>query len=238
MTFLRSTLFFFWFVLASVVIHILALPALVLPRAVTLWVADIWCAAVLWGLRIFAGLRIEIRGTIPPDGALVAAKHMSMLDTVVLFACLNQPRFVLKQELLRIPFWGWYVKNAGMIAIDREGRASALRKMALAVRAAITDDHAVVIFPEGTRKTPGAPTDYKPGVAGLYRQLSVACIPVALNSGLFWQGFTKRRGTMIVEFLAPIPPGLKRRDFMAELETRIETATAALVAESRAGANR
>ena len=147
------------------------------------------------------------------------------------------PLFVLKRELLAIPFYGWFVRKAGMIAIDREGHASALRKMTAAVRAAIARGHAVIIFPEGTRKKPGAEPAYKPGVAALYGQLGGACVPVALNSGLYWTGpagFMKRPGKIIVEFLPPIPPGLKRREFMAALEDRIETATGKLVREGRA----
>ena len=233
MTILRSTIFFAWFLLVSVVVHITALPALVLPGSVTRLAAELWCRAVLWGLKIFAGLDVEFRGTPPADSTLIAAKHMSMWDTIALYLRLNHPLFVLKRELLYIPFYGWFVKKAGMIAIDREGHASALRKMATDVGKAITGGHAVIIFPEGTRKKPGATPDYKPGVAALYGKLKGECVPVALNSGLYWTGFIKRPGKIIVEFLPPIPPGLARREFMAVLEERIETATARLIAEGR-----
>ena len=124
-----------------------------------------------------------------------------------------------------------------MIAIDRDGKASALRKMAADAKAVFAQGRCVLIFPEGTRKKPGAAPDYKPGVAGLYGQIGVPCAPVALNSGLFWTGpggFLKKPGTIIVEFLPLIPPGLKRAEFMSALETRIETATTKLVAEGRA----
>lgn len=238
MTLLRSAIFFIWFIAVSAVIHIVALPALVMPRVVTFWAGTLWCRAVLWGLRVFAGLDYVVRGEVPSDGALIAAKHMSMWDTLALYLSVNHPHFVLKRELLNIPFYGWFVRKAGMIAIDREGRASALRKMAAAVRTAIEDGHAVIIFPEGTRKKPGAEPDYKPGVAGLYGQLGTECVPVALNSGLYWQGFTKHPGTIVLEFLPAIPPGLDRREFMATLEERIETATTKLVAEGRASLTR
>jgi 1-acyl-sn-glycerol-3-phosphate acyltransferase len=236
MTILRSSIFFVWFVLASVVIHLAALPALLLPRIAMLWAGHAWCVAVLWGLRVFAGQNFEVRGSRPPDGALIASKHMSMWDTLALYTSLNMPLFVLKRELLAIPFYGWFVRKAGMIAIDREGRASALRKMTAAVRAAIARGRAVIIFPEGTRKKPDAEPAYKPGVAALYGQLGGECVPVALNSGLYWTGpagFVKRPGTIILEFLPPIPPGLKRREFMATLQDRIETATQKLVREGR-----
>ncbi len=234
MTILRSSLFFVWFVLASVVIHIAALPALVMPPRASLFAGEVWSRAMLWGLRVFAGLGADVRGQIPRKGALIAAKHMSMWDTMALYLQLDHPLFVLKRELLSIPFFGWFVKRSGMIAVDRQGGAAALRAMAASVREAIAGGKAVIIFPEGTRKEPGAPPDYKPGVAALYGQLGHECVPVALNSGLYWTGFIKQPGRIVLEFLPPIPPGLKPRDFLAELETRIETATASLLAEGRA----
>lgn len=234
MTILRSSLFFAWFVLASVVLHLAALPALVMPGRVTLWAGKIWCDTLIWGLRVFAGFTMELRGQIPDGGVLVASKHMSMWDTLVLYRCMKRPVFVLKRELLNIPFYGWFMRKTGMIAIDRSGRASAMRKMAAAAQRAIADHHPIVIFPEGTRKKPGAEPDYKPGVAGLYTQLKTECVPVALNSGLYWTGFIKHKGKAVVEFLPAIPPGLPRREFMALLEERIEAATARLIAEGRA----
>lgn len=234
MTILRSTIFFIWFILVSAAIHLAALPALLMPPRATLLAARIWCHAILWGLKVFAGLGYEVRGSVPPNGALVAAKHMSMWDTLAIYINLNSSLFVLKRELLSIPFYGWFVRKAGMIAIDREGHASALRKMAAAVRDAIARGHAIIIFPEGTRRKPGAAPAYKPGVAGLYGQLGLACVPVAHNSGLYWTGFLKRKGKIVLEFLPPIPPGLGRREFMATLEERIETATAKLLIEGRA----
>ncbi len=135
-----------------------------------------------------------------------------------------------------MPFYGWYIAKARMIAIDREGKANALRKMAAAARAELKAGRSIAIFPEGTRVKPGAPPDYKPGVAALYGQLGVPCVPVALNSGLFWTGpvgFLKKKGTIVVEFLPAIPAGLKRREFMDRLEGAIETATNALIAEGR-----
>ena len=233
MTLLRSSLFFLWFALVSVVLNIGFLPALLMPRAVARKGCKWWCAAALWGLKAFAGLDYELRGKIPPHGALVAAKHMSMWDTLALFVLLDAPAAILKRELFRIPFYGWYTKKIGLIGIDRDGKASALRKMAAAARAAIAQGRSLLIFPEGTRKKPGAAPDYKPGVAALYGQLEKECVPVALNSGLYWTGFIKKPGTVVLEFLKPIPPGLKSRDFMAALQDSIETATSRLLAETR-----
>jgi len=233
-TFVRSALFFVWFALVSAALAILFLPALALPRGVTVWMSKRWSRLVFFGLRVIAGIGFAVRGAVPQGGVLVAAKHMSMWDTLALYLVLDDPAVVLKRGLTRIPFYGWYVGKAGSIAIDRGGGAQTLRGMANAAKAMTGQGRAVLIFPEGTRKTPGAAPDYKPGVAGLYGQLGVACVPVALNSGLFWTGFIKRPGTIVLEFLEPIAPGLKSREFMKRLESRIETATAALLAEGAA----
>jgi 1-acyl-sn-glycerol-3-phosphate acyltransferase len=192
---------------------------------------------VLWGLNTITRLDYEVRGALPPRGSLIASKHMSMWDTVALFTVLGDPVFVLKRELLRVPFYGWYAQRVGMIAIDRAAAGAALRAMTKAARRALSLGLSIIIFPEGTRKAAGAPPDYKPGIAALYQRLDVPCTSVALNSGLFWTGpagFLKKRGHIVLQFLPPIPPGLKRQDFMQTLEHRIETATAVLVQEGEA----
>jgi 1-acyl-sn-glycerol-3-phosphate acyltransferase len=235
MTLLRSIAFFIWFVIESVVVNIASLPALILPRRATVYCSRFWSRATLWGLKVFAGLTYEVRGVVPKNtGVLVASKHMSMWDTVALYLILFDPAAVAKRSLLYIPFYGWYIWKAGVISINREGKASALRKMVADAKAALAQGRPIMIFPEGHRQEPGTSPAYKPGVAGLYMQFGVPCVPVALNSGLFWTGFIKKPGKIVVEFLDPIPPGLKRADFMRELETRIETATTRLLAEGRA----
>ncbi len=233
MTVLRSTIFFLWFSLVSAAICIVFLPALILPRKITVWMSRRWSALNFWGLRVIAGITFEVRGTLPPNGVLVAAKHMSMWDTMALYLVLDDPAVVLKRSLLFVPFYGWYINKAGSIAIDRSGKGAALRKMIAAAKRALAQGRSILIFPEGTRKKPDAPPDYKPGVAALYSQLGVACVPAALNSGLFWTGFIKRPGNIVLEFLEPIPPGLRPREFIRVLEERTEQATAQLVAEGR-----
>jgi len=236
MTILRSALYFVWFALVSAVLNIGCVPLLLSSRRVAMIAPKAWCAWLLWGLKWIAGLDYEVRGRVPDDGVLIASKHMSMWDTIALYHTLNDSVFVLKRSLMNVPLYGWYARKVGMIAIDREAGASALRSMTAAAKDALSKKRAIVIFPEGTRKKPGAEPDYKPGVAGLYGQLDVPCVPVALNSGLFWTGpagFLKKPGRIVLEYLEPIPPGLKRAEFMRTLEERIETATAKVVAEGR-----
>jgi 1-acyl-sn-glycerol-3-phosphate acyltransferase len=221
----RSALFLAWFLVVTTILSLVFLPVLILPRRATIWLARVWSRATFFGLKLFAGIDWEIRGTMPRGPVLVASKHMSMWDTLALYLALDAPAVVLKRSLLYIPFYGWFLWKAAAVPINRGGGARALRKMQNAAKAVLAEDRPILIFPEGTRKKPGAAPDYKPGVAGLYTMLDVACVPVALNSGVYWTGFRKRPGTIVLEFLPPIPPGLKRAEFMTQLESRIETAT-------------
>ena len=233
MLYIRSAIFFVWFGLISAAMAVLLSPALLGPPRAAGWVGRQWSRVVFASLRLICGTRFEVRGPKPPDGVLIAVKHMSMWDTCAIYTLLDHPAIVLKRSLQFIPFYGWYLWRSGMIAIDRDGKASALRNMANAAKAELANGRSIVIFPEGTRKNPGAAPDYKPGVAGLYGQLGVPCVPVALNSGVFWTSFLKYPGTLVLEFLEPIPPGLPRREFMPRLEAAIEGAAGRLVEEAR-----
>jgi 1-acyl-sn-glycerol-3-phosphate acyltransferase len=229
--YVRSALFLIWFVVVSLALNVACLPLLVFPRRATVWAANKWARLLLFGLKHIAGLSMEVRGPVPRGAALIAAKHFSMWETIALIALLDQPAIVIKRELLWIPLYGWYCIKQGMIPIDRSGGASAIRRMHAAARRAMDERRPIVIFPEGTRKKPGAPPDYKPGVAALYSMLGLPCIPMTHNSGLFWVGFLRKPGTVIVEFLEPIAPGLKRHEFMTQLEGRLEAATNKLLKE-------
>jgi 1-acyl-sn-glycerol-3-phosphate acyltransferase len=232
MRFLRSALFLAWFVSLTIVMGIVFLPLLAGPRRWTVCMARRWAKATLWGLKFFSGIDMRIVGQAPKGGVLVASKHMSMWDTLALYIALDDPGIVLKRELLRIPIYGWYLWKAAAISIDRGAGAEALRRMSHAATEVLGRGRPVLIFPEGTRKKPGMAPDYKPGVAGLYAILKTQCVPVALNSGRYWRGFTKEPGVITLQFLEPIRPGLKRGEFMALLEERIETATGLLLRET------
>jgi 1-acyl-sn-glycerol-3-phosphate acyltransferase len=236
----RAALYLVWFYLSLAGIGLLGMPyALTSPRA-TLRVMQAWAAAQWWALRVFGGVRIEYRGfdTVPAGATLVAMKHHGTFETIATFAMFPDPCFVIKQELARTPVFGWYCQQGKFISIDRDGGAKTMKKMLAEARAAVDAKRQVVIFPEGTRQAVGAPADYKPGVAGLYRAMGVPCVPVALNTGLVWSGslYGGRPGKVIFEALPAIPPGLSRDAFMARLEAELEPATARLVAEGREGA--
>ena len=233
----RSLLFNVAFWLWTLVMVIAVLPLLLGPRAAMVAGARFWERGIQRLLAALVGLRHEVRGRerIPRRPAVFAIKHQSAWETLAVHLLLADPAIVLKQELTRIPLFGRYLLHAGMIRIDRRGGAAALRSLVEDARAALARGSSVVVFPEGTRAPPGGRNPYHPGIAALYRQLGCEVVPVALNSGLFWgrRSFIKRPGRIVIEFLPPIEPGLDRKAFMADLERRIEDATAELIAEAR-----
>lgn len=236
MILVRSFLFAVVFYVWSVLYAIALVPVLAAPRSWMLAAMRFWSRSVNLLLRVICGIRVEIRGAgnIPTGDCLIAPKHQTMFDVFVQFGVLRGSLFVFKKELLIIPIFGWIALKIGSIVVDRQGQATALRDMVRRAREQFRlGDRQLVIFPEGTRKAPGAPPDYKPGVAGLYRELEVPVHPVATNAGVHWpaHGFLRRPGVIVYEFLEPIPPGLKRAEFMRLLQERIETASDRLLAE-------
>jgi len=224
-----AAVFYGW----SVVLALAMLPLLLGPRRWLLGTMKLWAAGTEILLKAVCRISVEIRGVehMPAGRALIAAKHQCMYDTMAPFRALPDACYVMRKELIRIPFYGWYCARAGMIVVDRDAHAKALRKLVTDARSRVSQARQVVIFPEGHRTPPGAKGDYKPGIAALYRNLGLGCTPMATNSGLHWpaHGFIRRPGTIVYEFLEPIPPGLHRAEFMRVLEERIETASAALV---------
>jgi 1-acyl-sn-glycerol-3-phosphate acyltransferase len=229
----RSIVFLALFYAWGVFWVLLILPLLVCPRRWVVRSFATWSAGIMLLLRVICGVRIEVRGRqfIPKGRALIAPKHQSMFDVFAQFAWLPDSCFVTKKELMWIPFLGWYAYKGGVIVVDRAAQAAALRKMVADAKDRFADERQVVIFPEGTRGTPGAPGDYKPGIAALYREIDVSVTPMATNAGVHWpaHGLLRYPGTIVYEYLPPIPPGLKRAEFMRILQERIETASMALL---------
>jgi len=241
MRIIRSNLFNLLFYTWSVSMVIAFSPALLLPYQVTIWGQRQWARGVNFLMRLSAGIQVEYRGLEhrPQGGAIVAAKHQSAWDTLIWHVILDDPAMVMKKELLAIPIYGWMCWKTRMIAVDRKAGTKALRAMLDDGREAVGLGRPIVIFPQGTRTASGAPVadaPYQPGISALYRGLAVPVVPVALNSGLFWprRQLLRRPGTIVLEFLEPIPPGLPRKEFDDLLKERIETATRALEAEGRA----
>jgi 1-acyl-sn-glycerol-3-phosphate acyltransferase len=194
--------------------------------------------ACLWALRLVCGTRIEVRGRerLPPGPCLVVAKHQSAWDTFALIPLFADPAIVLKEELKWIPLYGWFCVKFEHILVSRERAAVALKRMLADARDRAAAGREIVIFPEGTRRPPGAPPDYKPGFVALYEALQVPCVPLALNSGLYWprRSFLRYPGTIVVEILDVIPPGLPRAELRRRVEAEIEAASARLLREAAA----
>ena len=229
---LRSFIFLIVFYVNTAVILIFGSPLLLGPRRWAMAGLRFHAATSLWWLRVICGIHMEVRGRdrLPAGPALIASKHQAAWETFALVPLLRDPAIVMKEELLSLPLYGWFSRKFEMIPIRRELGARALRLMAREAAKRSGAGRDVLIFPEGTRRAPGAPPAYRPGIALLYEELGVACVPVALNSGLFWprHSIERRPGTIVVEFLEPIPPGLPRKVFVSVLQERIETATAQL----------
>jgi 1-acyl-sn-glycerol-3-phosphate acyltransferase len=233
----RSLIYNIVFYVNLVLFLVLGTPFYVTPRKWSVRALQAWATTSLWWLEVICGTRYEIRGAenIPEGAVLVAAKHQSAWDTFALLPMFDDPAMVLKRELVFIPLFGWFIPKFRMIPVERSSGAQALKAMVARAREAAGMGRQIVIFPEGTRRPPGAAPDYKPGAAALYLQLGVPCLPIALNSGLYWpkRQFLRYPGTIVVEILPVIEAGLKRREFSERLETAIETATAKLVSEGR-----
>lgn len=230
---LRSLVFVALFYLWSALIAVGCTPLLLGPRDWSLKMFGVWARGIFLLLRVCCDIRVEVRGRehIPQGAALVAPKHQCMFDVFAQFAWLPRTCFVMKKELTWIPWFGWYAAKVHSIVVDREGHSTALKKLVREAKQRFSENREVVIFPEGTRSEPGKPGAYKPGIAALYRELDVPVHPVATNSGVHWprHGFIRKPGLIVFEYLEPIPPGLKRAEFMRTLEERIETASTRLL---------
>jgi len=235
---LRSAFYNVAFYFNLLVWLIAAIPTLLMPRRFFMEIARLWGVSSLWLLRVIAGTQVRWTGLdkLPSGGCIVAAKHQSAWETFALFAVLKDPAIILKRELTLIPLFGWCLLKAEMIPVRRgqTGR-EALTEMSAKARKAIAEGRQLLIFPEGTRRPAGAPPDYKSGVAHLYAATGAICVPIALNSGVYWprRALIRRPGTVAVEVLDPIAPGMRPKAFLAELRARIEGASARLVEEGR-----
>jgi 1-acyl-sn-glycerol-3-phosphate acyltransferase len=234
MILLRSLAFHTAFYLWTTVLAILGLPVLIMGRQKVQVFAKFWTGSSIWLLEKICKTKIVWRGleNLPRGACIIASKHQSALETLALSTKGADFSFILKRELMAVPVWGWYLKGTGQVAIDRAKRGEALPDLTRQVREAIAEGRQMIIFPEGTRKPPGAPPKYKSGVGYLYTDSGAVCVPVALNTGLFWprRSLSIHAGRVTIAFLEPIAPGRDKESFLKLLESRIETATAELIA--------
>jgi 1-acyl-sn-glycerol-3-phosphate acyltransferase len=232
----RAFLFNVLFYVTTVLFLGLGSPLLIGPRSWAMAALALHARTELWLLKTIVGTKLEVRGheKLPKGACLVASKHQSAWETFALIPLFRDPAYLMKRELFYIPFHGWFSYKFEMIPVDRDKGSTALRRMLAEVKTRAASGREIIIFPEGTRRAPGALPDYKTGVFLLYEALGIPCVPVALNSGLFWprRSFKRYPGTIIVEFLEPIPPGLSKGEFLPRLQQTIETASNRLLAEA------
>jgi 1-acyl-sn-glycerol-3-phosphate acyltransferase len=238
----RSLVFNVVFYLNLIVWMLVIVPVFFMPRKALIRVAQAWARSNLWLLSVITGTKVEFRGAerIPPGGLIVASKHQSLWETFALVILFDDPTYILKRELMWIPLFGWYVWKARMVPINRQAGSLALVDMNARAKKAVEEGRQILIFPEGTRRPAGAPPAYKYGFAHLYANLNVPCLPVALNSGLYWprRQFIRRPGTIVVEILDPIPPGLPRDGVFQLVQEQIEAESRRLYMDGRAELDR
>ncbi len=233
---IRSVLFIGLMYLSMAGFALVFLPGALVSRDVARRGIRAWCRWVRWLAHRLVGLRSEVRGAVPEGEVLVAAKHQSFFDIIILLSVLPRPRFVMKKELERAPILGWYARRIGCVSVDRGRKGQAIRAMVAAARAGQGAEGAgqLVIYPQGTRVAPGAHLPYKIGSGVLYEELGVPCVPVACNVGVFWarHSLWRHPGTAVVEFLPALPEGLALRAFMQRLEAEVEAGSNRLMAEA------
>ena len=233
---IRSTLFNLLFYIITALFVVGGSPLLFGPRSWAMAGLRTHALTCLWLLKHVVGLHLEVRGkaNIPDCAYLAASKHQSAWETFALIPLFRDPAMVMKAELFWIPFHGWFSRKFEMIGVKRETGPSALRHLVREAKDKAAQGREIVIFPEGTRRAPKAPPDYKSGISMIYHALDVPCVPIALNSGLFWprRSWLRKPGTIVVEFLPAIPPGMDRKQFKKTLQNSIETATDNLLEET------
>ena len=231
---LVSLIFIIQMYVAMAVIAVVFAPYALITRNGAFAACHAFCAWTIWSLRILCGLRTEVRGTPPTDEVVIAAKHQSFLDIIVIYHAIPRGKFIMKRELMWAPFLGLYAYRIGCVFVDRGKRGGAIAKMKDDVARGAADAGQLVIYPQGTRVAPGVKAPYRPGTALLYEQLGQPCVPVGTNVGVFWpkRGILRKRGVAVVEFLPPIMPGLPAGDMMKHLQTLVEASSDRLLAEA------
>ncbi len=206
--------------------------ALVTKRG-ALQACKLYARSTIWLARWMVGIRSEVRGPVPTGEVMIAAKHQSFFDILIIFDAVPHAKFIMKRELLWTPIIGIYAKRLGCIPVDRGRKGAAIAKMVKDVAREFSEPGQLVIYPQGTRVAPGAKKPYKVGTAVLYEGLENPCVPAATNVGVFWPrtGILRKPGHAIVEFLEPIAPGVRKNDFMARLEDMVETRSNELMRE-------
>jgi len=231
---IRSVIFNAQMYVAMLVIGLVYFPFALFSRDGASRACHAFCRWVRWTASWMIGLKTEVRGEVPTGEVMIAAKHQSFLDVILIYGAVPRGKFIMKRILMYAPILGQYGLRIGCVPVDRGKRGQAIRKMLADVKAGKARGGQLIIYPQGTRIEPGVSAPYKVGTAALYKELGQPCVPVAANVGVFWpkRGFYRKPGLAVVEFLDPIQPGRTTEGYMAKLEREIETKSDALAVEA------
>lgn len=231
---LRSLFFVGQMYLAMFLFAIVFTPWALIDRRGVFFAVHFYVSYVRWTAAWMIGLRSEVRGTPPTGEVLIAAKHQSFFDIIILISVLPRPKFIMKKQLKWAPILGWYALRIGCVPVDRGKRGQAIAEMLRSVQEGRAEPGQLIIYPQGTRVAPGAKLPYKIGTGALYAQMGQTCVPAATNVGVFWprRGIRRKPGLAVVEFLDPFEPGMTTDAFMSDLEDRVETASDRLMREA------
>lgn len=231
---IRSLIFEINVYLSMLVLGVVFLPWALVNARGAFMACSLYCRWIRWSAVWMIGLRTEVRGTPPKDEVMIAAKHQSFLDILMIFGSVPAGKFIMKRELLYTPIIGQYGYRIGCVPVNRGKRGAAIKKMVADVAAGLAKPGQLIIYSQGTRVAPGAKVPYKVGTAVLYQDLGQPCVPAATNAGVFWprRGIYRKPGLAVVEFLPTIETGLERAEFMQRLESVVETRSNALMREA------
>lgn len=230
----RSLIFIGSMYVAMLVVGILWLPWAIASSRGAVAGCHAYVVWVRWSAKWMIGLETQVRGTPPTTEVMVAAKHQSFMDVLMIYGAMPRGKFIMKSILKWAPIIGWFGLRIGCVPVDRGKRGVAIKKMIADVKAGTAHPGQLIIYPQGTRVAPGVKAKYKTGTGALYQELGQPCVPVACNVGVFWpkRGIYRKPGKAVIEFLDPIPPGLPIAEFMERLETVVEARSDALAAEA------
>ena len=229
--YIRSVVFIIQMYAAMAIMAVYYTPLAIFRRDAAYDAVRTYCRYVRWSARWLVGLRSEVRGEIPTGEVIIASKHQSFFDIILIVSEVPRPKFIMKASLVYAPILGWFALRIGCVPVNRGKRAEAIRQMMRGVTAGDAPAGQLIIYPQGTRVAPGVDKPYKVGTAVIYEETGQTCVPAATNVGVFWprQGLLRKPGLAVVEFLPPIPPGRDRNAFMEDLEREIETASDTLM---------
>ncbi|MEC7298144.1 MAG: lysophospholipid acyltransferase family protein [Pseudomonadota bacterium] len=232
--YIRSVIFIIQMYGAMAIMAVYYTPLAIFRRDAAYDAVRAYCRYVRWSARWLVGLRSEVRGEIPTEEVIIASKHQSFFDIILIVSEVPRPKFIMKASLVYAPILGWFALRIGCVPVNRGKRAEAIRQMMRGVTAGDAPAGQLIIYPQGTRVAPGVDKPYKVGTAVIYEETGQTCVPAATNVGVFWprQGLLRKPGLAVVEFLPPIPPGRDRNAFMEDLEREIETASDALMRDA------